>query len=284
MFVDVARAMAGGAGGRRMPPNKGETCGGMVKTHRRPGDRSVTTGAVCSSAAFMGIIAGMAANTGPSQSFPSLPSMAGHTGDRTMRACKRKSRLGVVIALDRLPCRRDMTGLARPAQLPAMRIFAGMAGGAIPGQAAIIIACPVAGGAGGALVRTRQRIVAQRVVEIGAVQTDQRKAPPLVIAVASFTRAGPRGSEFAVIARASGNVRSDTLVAGDTFSVLRCLLEGAVASIALGFELGMGARQRPRRNQTLDDALGADRRRKKRENQPDKTQRFAHQYMCTATI
>lgn len=131
----------------------------------------------------------------------------------------------MVIPLHWLPSGRDVARLARAPQLAAMRIFARMTTGAVFGQSAIIIPRPMTGCAGHALMRARQRIIAQRMVEIGSVQSNQPKAAPLVIAMARFARRRAGGRKLAMIALLARDIGPHPFVTGNAFSVLRGLLK-----------------------------------------------------------
>ncbi len=244
----------------------------------------MAAGAVRSPAALMRIITSMTGNAGAPQALPALTNMARHTGRGPVRTRQRKAGLGMIKALHRFPSRCHMAALAGAAQLSAMRILSRMASGAIACQSLVVISCPMTGGAGHTLVGAGQGIVRERMVEIGPIQPNQSKTTPFMITVAGFTRAGARGRKFAVIPLSSGDIRPDGLMAGNAFSVLRGFLERAMASAAIGLQLGMGTSQRPRRNQPFYNALCKNGGRQQRQKQQDKAQRFAHQYICTATM
>lgn len=127
----------------------------------------------------------------------------------------------MIIALNRLPCGGDMASLARAPQLAAMRVLAGVTTGAVAGQSAIVIPRAMTGRAGYALMGAGEGIVAQRVVEIGPIQTDQRIAASFMVTMTGFARAGTRCRKLAMITLLARNIGPHPFVTGHAFSILR---------------------------------------------------------------
>ena len=175
---------------------------------------------------LVGIVLGVTRNAGGGQVLPPLARVTGHAGRGLVAAGQGKAGGGVVEARDDLlPPGGGVAGLARPAQLAAVRLLLCVARCAIAGGAAIVVRGAVAPGAIHLRVGAGDRVVGESVVEADPAEVDQPGLRALVFAVAALAGPGPGRREAAVIVCAGGDVGGDALVAGRALAVLRFLAE-----------------------------------------------------------
>lgn len=214
------------AGRRRMLSQQREIgVARMVERRRRPCSRAVARRTIAAARAIMPIIARMARDAGRRRPRPALSDMAGHTALCAVRAGQCKSGIGVVERQRRRPSGNAMAALAIAPQPPPMRFIAHMATGARGWRGAKMGAGAMAPGAGRARMAADQRIIGQRMVECRAIETHQRKAAPMMVAMTGTAFLCPRGGAT-VKPLPRRNVAGDTAMAGKAAAVLRCPREG----------------------------------------------------------
>lgn len=203
-----------------------------------------------------------------------------------MRTSQRESGASVIKGLHWLPCCGSVAALATLAQLAPVRVLGAMTARAILTGAPKVIAPNMAARAINAGMAACQSVISKGMVEAGAIELDQPKSAPLVVAVARLARSGAGRRKFAMKARTAGDITANAAMAGGALVVLRSLLKRAVTTVAAAFQFGMGTAQRPGRDQTLDNRLARRCRtcRKQQENYIKEPPHCQHQYMCTATM
>lgn len=267
------------AGRRRMLTQQREIgVARMVERRRRPGRCAVARRTIGAARAIMPIIARMARDAGRRCPCPALSDMASHAALCTVRAGQRKSGAGVIERQCRCPSGNAMAALAIAAQPPPMRFIAHMATGARGWRGAKMGAGAMASGAGRARMAADQRIIGQRMVECRAIETHQRKAPPMMVAMAGSAFLCPRGGAT-VKSLPRRNVAGDTAMTGKAAAVLRGPRERLMAAVARCFEPRVRTGQRAGCDQPFHDALrdralrAQHQRHRKKQAKPE-----SHQY------
>ena len=146
------------------------------------------------------------------------------------------------------------------------------------------IAGRVAGLAAQRRVQAFEREVGDGVVERGAIEPEDVRVAPFVLAVATAAL-GLRGDGMpAVVAASLPLVGGDGVVAVETQSALRLCMERFVTLAALRFDLGVPRDDRARHHERLQHAAPCERGREEYERRDrESSQHFHRQYRCTAT-
>lgn len=165
----------------------------------------------------------------------------------------------MIEALDRLPHRSCVAGLASPPELTPVWIARRVATRAVLRAPAKIVAA-VAPRTLHALVGPGQGKIGQSVIEGGRIESDQRIIPSLVVAVTALAVTTAGRAKLAVKLRSTGDIAGDAFVAREAFAVLRFLAKRTVAGFTVGLQLGVGIGQRSGRYQSFHDRLCGDRR------------------------
>lgn len=273
------------AGHRRMLSQQREIgVARMVERRRRPCSRAVARRTIGAARAIMPIITRMARYAGCRRSRPTLSDMASHTALCAVRAGQCKSGSGMIERQRCRPSGNAMAALAIAAQPPAMWLRIAMATGAGGRRGAKMGAGAMAPGAGCARMTADQRIISQSMVERRAVETHQRKAAPMMVAMTNSAFLCPRGGAT-VEPLPRRNIAGDAAMTGEAATVLRGARKRLVARIASRFEPRVRSSKRPRGYQSLHDTLRAGALRAQHQcNRKKQASPKSHQYICTATI
>lgn len=169
-------------------------------------------------------------------------------------ADQREASAGMVKWSDLLPTSRSMAILAFAPQLPAMRVFLGVAGSTCTGGSAKVVAVMMTSGAADFSVAASQREIGHSMIKVSTVKAHQRRSAAFMLDVARRTSA-MRGQEFTVKATTRSDIATNPGMTSSAFVDLRLFPERRVASIAFRLKPRMRAAQLPRGDQSLHNAL-----------------------------
>ena len=259
-IVIAAIGVAVAAIGPGMGPHQGKAGPAVIKVGRLPGDGGMAGAALGAEPALVCVVLGVTGDAGRRRGLEILGLVAALAGGLCVGPQQREGGLAVVEA-GLLPARLGVAVGAFGSQRALVHVIlrvaadAGHRGRAEPG------ARGVAGGAGDLQMRAAQGIFGLVVVEALRVEDHELGAPSLVLRVAGAALHPRHLRVLSVEAPVLGHVGGDRLVAVIAHPVLRGLVEGRVAGLAVALELGMRGGQRAGGDQLLDHCLGAGRRR-----------------------